>query len=102
TAAYIANSSSTGGSSGVAIINGANKLVAQIALQNPNGDSVAVDTAIHAVFVGDMYGGAAGGPVGSLWVINTKTSGEIAETSVGGNPWGVAVDTSASRVYLAN
>ncbi len=100
-AAYIANSSTDGGSN-VAIINGANKLVARITLQNPNADSVTVDTAIHAVFVGDMYGGAAGGPVGSLSVINTKTNGEIAEMNVGGNPWGVAVDTTTSRVYLAN
>jgi len=100
-AVYVANSSEDEGST-VAVLNGAGKLVARIAVQNQFGLGVSVDPAIHGVFVADTYSGSATGPVGTLTVINARTNGEIAEISVGGNPWGVAVDTRTSRVYMAN
>ena len=86
----------------VAVINGANKLVAQIAVQNQFGQGVTFDPGLHAIFVGDSSSGQVPGSAGTLSVINTKTNGEVVEIPVGGNPWGVSVDTNTSRVYLAN
>ena len=94
--------SSQDAASTVAVINSANKLVAQIAVQNQFGQGVTFDPGLHAVFVGDSSSGQVPGTAGTLTVINTKTNGEVAEISVGGNPWGVSVDSNTSRVYLAN
>ena len=96
---YVANSDQEEGSSDVAVINGASRLVTQIALQAANPQGVAVDQATHAVFVANSY---QSGSVGSLSVINGATDAEIAAVTIGGNPWGVPVDPTTDRVYLAN
>jgi YVTN family beta-propeller protein len=96
---YVANSDQEEGSSDVAVINGASRLVTQIALQAANPQGVAVDQATHAVFVGNSY---QSGSVGSLSVINGATDAEIAAVTIGANPWGVSVDPTTDRVYLAN
>jgi YVTN family beta-propeller protein len=100
---YVANSvEEVGGSADVGVINASNRLVAQIPLQSPDPNGVAVDAARHGVFVAQQTSGNAGGPVGSVSVINTNTNGLVANISVGGNPWGATVDATTGRVYLAN
>lgn len=96
---YVADSDEEEGSSDVAVINGASRLVTQIPLQAANPQGVAVDQVTHAVFVGNSY---QSGSIGMLSVINGSTDAEIAAVSIGGNPWGVAVNPTTDRVYLAN
>jgi YVTN family beta-propeller protein len=96
---YVAVSDQEEGTSDVAVINGASRLVTQIPLQAANPQGVAVDQTTHAVFVANSY---QSGSVGSLSVINGSTDGEIAAITIGGNPWGVAVNPTTDRVYLAN
>jgi YVTN family beta-propeller protein len=99
---YVANSDEEDDVNEVDVVNNANRFITRIQLGDVGPvQAVAVDAATHAVFVADRYSGSAGGPVGSLSVINGKTSSVISTVSIGGNPWGVAVDPTTGRVYVA-
>ena len=84
----------------VVVIDGQNSIVAKIQVANPIG--VAVDATDDTVFVGLKYSGYADGPIGSLAVINGGTNSVTTTYSLGGNPWGVTVDPTTGRVYLAS
>jgi YVTN family beta-propeller protein len=100
---YVANvNEEEGGASQVALINNSGRLVSQVPLADPDAQGVAVNESTGDVFVAHSYSGQAGGPIGSLSVINGKTNGEALDINVGGNPWGIAVDPGTDRVYLAN
>jgi YVTN family beta-propeller protein len=102
--AYVAtvdeNDGALGEPSQVVVINDLNSIVTKIPVANPNG--VAVDAYNDTVFVGRGYSGSATGPIGSLAVIKGGTSYVSNTYSLGGNPWGVAVDPTTDRVYVAS
>ncbi len=95
---YVANSDEEEGNSDVAVINGASRLVTQIPLQAANPQSVTLTRL----------------PTPSSWPTATRAyssvrsrsstcyHAEIASVTIGANPWGVAVNPTTDRVYLAN
>jgi YVTN family beta-propeller protein len=102
--AYVATVDEVDGALGepseVVVIDHANSIVAKIRVNNPIG--VAVDAADDTVFVGLKYSGYANGPIGSLAVIDGRSNSVTNTYSLGGNPWGVAVDPTTDRVYVAS
>jgi YVTN family beta-propeller protein len=93
-----ASSSIFGESSGVVVINSStNKALEEIDVPDPAG--VAVDDATNTVYAAEGYDNDEGA---DLYIISGKLDEVSKVVYVSENPWGVAVDPSTDRVWIAD
>jgi YVTN family beta-propeller protein len=76
-----------------------NKLSPSIEVDGQLVEGVAVDATTNTVYVTNLYQGTT---TGSLTVINGKKGTVTHTVSVGGDPFGVAVDVGTNRVYVVS